>query len=269
VSRIKLVAVDLDGTLLTNGGELTARTIESVRQCREQNVRIVIATTRTPSFVKGICNQLSLNDPVICSTGAEVLAAPEGPVWVCHEIPLSTARAIAAFADAHGWYLSTTVGSHYYWRQRPGQELGAYAANITIVPSNITGVVGEPVRMLAWEPEAIVGIRDLCQQRFPDTCRTEIFYDLEGVARSIVIVAPHADKGTALRLVLNRLGIDPAHVMAIGDNNNDLPMFKVAGTAVAMGNALDTIKHQADIVAPDNDHDGAAWALARYVLAGR
>ncbi len=266
MSSIKLVAIDLDGTLLTTDKSLSARNIDAIKQCAAQDIRIVIATTRGRGYVRRICDLLELHDPIVCSTGAEVLATPIGPVWAYHTIPLAVAQAIVYLADAHDWYLSTTVGTMRYWRQRSGQALGLLEKDVTIVDTNIAGLQGEPVRILAWEPEAIKTIHDRCQQQFSGDCRTEIFYNPQGVADAIAVVAVNADKGTALQLVLEKLKIDPNNMLAIGDNNNDLPMFRVAGTAVAMGNALDNIKQQADHTAPDNDHDGVAWALERYVL---
>jgi hydroxymethylpyrimidine pyrophosphatase-like HAD family hydrolase len=204
---------------------------------------------------------------MICTNGAQVWGSPTGPVWAYHAIPVEVALAIARLADDNGWELSTTVGTTSYWRQRPGQALGPYAPNVTIVAANAEGIVGDPVRILAsHQPEAVEAIRALCRTRFAGQCYAETYYHPDGSVGSLCVSAPGADKGTALRLVLDRLGVDPALTLAIGDNPNDLPMLACAGIGVAMGNATDEVKRCASAVAPSNDEEGVAWALRRFVL---
>ncbi len=229
-------------------------------------MNIVLATTRNPASVVPFCRALGLADPLICTNGAQVWGSPAGPVWAHHAMSLEVTRAIAGHADAHGWELSTTVGSITYWRQRPGQALGPIAPHVTVVPTNADAIVGEPLRFLAHQPEAITQLHALCQARFAQQCRTELFYKADGSRHSLGIFAPQADKGTALALVCDRLGVERENVMAIGDNLNDLPMFPYASLRVAMGNGVDQLKREATAVAPDHDQEGVAWALETFVL---
>jgi hydroxymethylpyrimidine pyrophosphatase-like HAD family hydrolase len=171
--------------------------------------------------------------------------------------------AIARLADRCNWELSTTVGSTTYWRQRAGQALGPIDANTTVVASNTDGIVGDPVRILTWHPEAISHVQSLCQSKFVDECYTEVYYGPDGGIHSLGVFAPKADKGTALELVLDRLDVRPEEVVAIGDNLSDLPMFARVGVSVAMSNAPDRVKEKARIVAPSNDDEGVAWALTQ------
>jgi HAD superfamily hydrolase (TIGR01484 family) len=229
-------------------------------------VHVIVATTRNPDFVGTLCRSLQINDPIICANGAQVWGSPDGPVWAYHCIPQEVALAIAQWADAHNWELSTTIGSMTYWRQRPGQVPGQIAPNRTIVPTNSDGIVGEPVRILAHQLEAIESIRSLCQSRFSNQCHAETYYNPDGTVHSLGILALRADKGTALALVLDRLGAEKERVLAIGDNVNDLAMFPYARVRVAMANAVDEVKQQASVIAPSNDDEGVAWALERFVL---
>ena len=80
---------------------------------------------------------------------------------------------------------------------------------------------------------------------------------------SVSIVAHGSDKGSALRLVAERLGIDMARVMAIGDALADLPMIEAAGVGVAMGQSIPRVRDGADLIAPRNDAGGVAWAVER------
>jgi HAD superfamily hydrolase (TIGR01484 family) len=225
-----------------------------------------LATTRNPDFVRPFCRLLEINDPIICTNGAQVWGSPAGPIWAYYCIPEEVARAIAGLADTHNWELSTTIGSMTYWRQRPGQVAGQIAPDRMIVPTNSDGIVGDPVRILAHQPEAIESIRSLCQSRFSNECRTETYYNPNGTVHSLGIFALCADKGTALALVLDRLAVGKEQVLVIGDNLNDLAMFPYARVRIAMANAVDEVKEHASAVAPSNDDEGVAWALETFVL---
>ncbi len=265
VGHISLVAVDLDGTLLTSAGVLAPRGAESLSRASRAGVRVVLATTRLPASVQGFTRALGIADPVICTNGAKVWGSPDGPVWAHHSIPRRAALAIAELADRHRWEVSTTVDAMTFWRQRPGQPRGQIAPGRTVVGSNREALVGEPVRMLVHQPEAMEAVEALCRTRFPSLCYAETYYKPDGTLYSLGVFALGADKGTALRLVRERLGVEREQVLAIGDNPNDLALFRQAGVCIAMGNALPALKEQADVVAPSNDEEGVAWAV-REVL---
>lgn len=265
---VGLVAVDLDGTLLMSDRSPAPRGSALIAQAAWMGVYVVIATTRMPDYVARLCWALGIDAPMICANGAQVWGAPDGPVWADRVIPRQAALEVARWADEHDCELSTTVGSMTYWRQRPGQPLGSIASNITVVPANVDGIVGDPLRILVSQPEAIEGIHSLCQSKFLDQCYTEVYYEPDGSAHSLGVFALGADKGTALALVCDRLDVAREHVLAIGDNVNDVAMLQRAAVSVAMGNAVEQVKRQASVVAPDNDDEGVAWALERFVLAG-
>lgn len=261
VEGVRLIAVDLDGTLLTSEKALAREGAGLLKEAAREGKRVILATTRNPSSVLPFCRALDLRDPIVCTNGAQVWGSPDGPIWAYHSIPLEGALKIARLADKHHWELSTTIGKTTYWRQRPGQALGPAAANIKVVTSNADAVVGEPVRMMTWQPEAVDGIRQLCRSELASQCYAETFYNPDGTIHALGIFALQANKGTALDLVLERLHLRPHHVMAIGDNMNDLSMFSRARISVAMANAPGEVKRKATIVAPGNDREGVAWAL--------
>ena len=255
-----LVAVHLDGTLLTSDGTLAPLGAGMLKQAAEKGVHVELSTTRNPDYVLPICHLLQINDPIICTNDAQVWGSLDGPVWANHTIPREAALTIARLADAHNWELSTTVGSMTYLRRRPGQTLGPIASNKTVVAANSDAITAEPVRMLVWDPEAIEGIRTLCQT-FTDECYSQTYLNPDESVHSLGVFPLRADKGKGLALVLDRLVVDREKVAAIGDNPNDLPMFRVAGVSVAMGNAPAEVKRKATFVAPSNDDEGVAWAL--------
>lgn len=264
--EIALVALDLDGTLLTSEKTLAPESARLLTQASRRGLSIILASTRNPHSVQPFCQQLEINDPLICANGAWILGTPSGPLWDYQTIPLQAARRIAQFADEHHWELSTSIKGMTYLRQRPGQALGPQTATRTIMPTNESAILDDPTMMLAFEPEASEKIRCLCQSELNDQVRTEAFINPDGTFQSLVICPVNSDKGKALEFVLNRMAIPIERVMAIGDNFVDIPMFRSAGISVAMGNAPEKVKQAATVIAPSNDDEGVAWALGAFKI---
>jgi Cof subfamily protein (haloacid dehalogenase superfamily) len=261
--QIRLVAIDVDGTLLTDKGDLPSRSVMLLREACGNGVHIVISTTRIAPFTDGICREIGTRSPLICANGAEVFAHPGGSVWMRRTIPLDLARRIAALSDEKGWRLWTAFGDHAF---RTGDSKSAQTKMpdfITLVDKNLPAMESEPVSIFAGDPEAISMLSEICAE--DSRCRTDIYYNPEGDPISIGVFEKSADKGTALAYVAGRLGVPRGQTMAIGDNLNDVPMFDHAGVSVAMGNAIPSIKKAARFVAPTNNHGGVAWALEKFL----
>jgi 5-amino-6-(5-phospho-D-ribitylamino)uracil phosphatase len=265
--RISLIAVDLDGTLLLSGTKQPAAEGARLLQlAARQGIRVVLSTARTPNSTREMCIMLGLHDPMICNGGADVWGSPDGPVWAARVIPRNAALVIARYADACNWELSTTIGEMTYWRQRNNQPVGLVAPQRMVLATNADAIVGDPVRMLAFQADAIAGLAGLCAANLGGECRADIFFSAEGRTDSLCIFPAGADKGSALQLVLSQLGIPAEETLAIGDNNVDLPMFAAAGFSVAMGNAPPEVKRHATLVGPRNDEEGVAWALKKFLF---
>jgi len=271
MESISLIAIDLDGTLLTTAKTLAAEGAELLRQAYRRGIYVILTTARNPFSVRLFCRELGIDHPVICSNGAQIWASPDGPAWVDLAMPREIALVIARFADAHNWEIMTTIGLMTYMRQRPGQALGSLSPDRMVVATNADAIVGDPMRFLIFQPDAIEGIGSFCRSTLSGRCSIETWYNADGTLHSMGIFPTRANKGSALAFVTKRLGIDKGQVMAIGDNFVDLPMFRQARVSVAMGNAPDEVKQQATVVAPENDAEGVAWALRLYSneLVGR
>lgn len=266
-SRIALIAVDLDGTLLRSDHTPAPEGVRALAAASERGVAVVISTTRNLDSVRRFASEIGLDQPVICTNGAHILATPDGPTWIRRTIPSDLARALMERADVEGWSLITTVDEITYYRRQGDEPLGGVRPGRTIVACN-AGVLdrGDPIRILNYEPAAIPEICTFLASHFPGHYHLETYLHPDDSVKSIGIYAAGSDKGTALSFVLDRLGLRPAHVMAIGDNPNDLPMFRCAVVRVAMGNATQDVRAAATVMAPTNDAEGVAWAVRRYVL---
>jgi HAD superfamily hydrolase (TIGR01484 family) len=217
--------------------------------------------------VRGFAQQIGLSEPLICTNGAHILGSPTGPVWRYVTIEPDLAGRLAAMADERGWHLLTTVDETTYRRQAAGEPQDSRVGHASVRTNREALSHGMPSRVLSYELAAMPAIRALCSGPFSSCCHLETYFRPDGSVKSLGVFGIGADKGTALDLVLGRLGIARERVMAIGDNPNDLPMFRLAGWRVAMGNATEDVLSAADAIAPHNDANGVAWAVDRYVLS--
>jgi hydroxymethylpyrimidine pyrophosphatase-like HAD family hydrolase len=204
---------------------------------------------------------MGLSDPLICTNGAQLLGSPVGPIWIRHTIPQEVAADIASFSDNNRWSLITTVDDIDYLHPDPSKPSSVTYNGRKIVDRNIDGIVGPPVRILTTHPEAITGLVQYCSEHLPNQVKCVSFKD-----KSLGIFPSGVDKGTSLDELLRRINITKDEVLSIGDDECDLAMIQNSGIFVAMGNASDSIKNKAHSIAPPNDFEGVAWAVAKYVF---
>lgn len=262
--RIRLIAVDLDGTLLTSEGVVAPEGSQLLKTAAHNGVHVILATGRDIYSVRDLCASLEINNPVICTDGAQVYESISGPILTSVSFPREIGLEIAKLADDNRWELSTTVEAVTYWRQRPGQALGPLLPGRVVVANNSDAVTDDLARILVTDLEAVKNIQVLCETKFSERCRIEIYHDLDGEIDGLGIIPPGVNKGNALDSVLHHLRINQSEVMAIGDDLNDMPMFDHARISVAMSNAHEKLKERATVIAPSNDEEGVAWVLTRF-----
>lgn len=266
---VKLIAIDLDDTLLRSDGSICPESAARLREAHQEGVCVVIATSRPLYFVRRVTADLGITDnPVICADGALIMSHPSGEIWQEHTIPHDIATAITSHADENNGELTMVVKGKTFYRQRPGQKIGMMEEGRYVVQSNQAMIEdGDPIRLLIHDSETIRDVASYIEERgYTSQVTIQYYYDLDGEIRSMGVFLQSASKGNALAYVCNRLGISLEETLAIGDGNNDISMFKVAGISVAMGNALEDIKQQADFITASNDACGVAEAIQKYVL---
>lgn len=264
MGRIRLVALDIDGTLLTSANRLSPAVAAAVRAVDERGVAVALATGRWYESARRWAERLGLAAPIISHNGARITCPDQDEDLLRLTLPLEPARALAAFMDERGIDGSLTVGPHTYMRPRPGLDPARLPAEIRLVTAFAPRVTEPPLSLLVFDPEGITALPAAFQDRFRDSLRFTV-NRTSGTADHLTVHHPEVDKGRALARVCAHLGVPPDQTLAIGDAESDTAMFAVAGLAVAMGNATDAVKARATVVAPANDEDGVAWAL-RHLL---
>ena len=264
---IKLVALDLDGTLLGPGFKIGEADQQAIADARRAGVHVIINTTRWFELAELTAKRLGLTSPLVVHNGAHIRAAG-AEVDVLHlPIPEDASRDIASFCDARGWESYTSVNGVTYMRTRyevsidptrlpKGMQLAKLHAPFVTAPA--TGI-------LAFGEDAVAELKETFEPKYPGMLAFPAGWS-ESQTPYVTVTVAGVDKGTGLRVVCDWLAIGLDEAMAVGDAHPDVDMFDVAGVGIAMGNATDDVKALADAVAPANDAGGVAWAIRRFVL---
>lgn len=263
-NRIGLVAIDVDGTLLDTHHAAVPENVAALADAVRAGIVVVLASSRAPMALRSVlAHHPSMYGPAIACQGAMIgRASPDGEWLMLEEHPLEllTARKVLDVAVQYGATVNWYARSEWFVHAMTSAAIEE-ARIVGFRPSvvNLAALTARPHKILL-----------LCDANAQSACVAELStLDLSvEVSKSgyVEIVARGVDKGRALHQLAVSLGLAPCEVAAIGDGENDISMFRVAGTAIAMGNAAPKVASAASYVCPTNDEAGVADALRRWVL---
>lgn len=263
---VELVAIDLDGTLLTSGKAVTTRSQRVIRALVNQGVKVIIASARPPRSIANTYKLLGLNTCVVCYNGALIYDPPVKEVLFHRQIAEALAQEVIDLARQTYPDVAVSVEVLDHW----------YTDGITTEYETETSRQFKPDRLGpidTWLDQDVTKILLLG----PAPHITEIRTKLKRMCRSrlattqsephlLQIMSAGVSKGTAFRFVCDYYNVPTQRTIAIGDAPNDLDMLKQAGVGVAMASAPEPVKRAADYVTAHNDDDGVAEALERFAL---
>jgi Cof subfamily protein (haloacid dehalogenase superfamily) len=262
---IRLLVSDVDGTMVTTDKTLLPATIAAAHRLRAAGIHLALVSSRPPRGMMFLQEELGLTGPLGGFNGGTILAGdgsvieenrvPEEPVRIT--LDLLAQRGVGAWLFADNQWLIKDPNGDY-------------------VPKERRTVRFEPTVVSDFEPYVarcgkVVG----ASSKFDvlAECESELHTLLHGTATAhrsqkyyLDLTHPAADKGTALQAIAKWYGFDPAEVACIGDMTKDVPMFRVAGLSIAMGNAPPAVAAEAMAHTGPNDTDGWAEAIDRLVL---
>ncbi len=265
MTHFKVIATDLDGTLLNEAHQLTPRTERALKAAMRLGVQVIVATGKTPRGSTGPVRQLGLTTPGAYSQGL-VLANADGSIRQQIEMDRTTARTVAAFAETRGFPLAAYSGPDIL-SARPSSLVDFMMAHHEPEPVWIgplsAAVETRPVNKLVMQvrPEEMAAVRVALADHVDGQATL-----VPSGTQVLEVLPPGTSKGAGVARLLDELGIDPRHVIAFGDAENDIEMLRLAGLGVAMGNASQVVKDAADVVTASNEEDGVAQAVERFIL---
>jgi Cof subfamily protein (haloacid dehalogenase superfamily) len=266
---VKLVAIDIDGTLLDSNRRITPKVKETLKRANEQGIYIVLCTGRPLPGVTEQLTELELygdNDYVITYNGSLVQATKSKEIISQYTLSYDDFLNIELMSRKVGVHLHTIDSEAIYTANRDIGKYTVHEASLVNMPlkyrtvDEMTPDMSIIKMMMIDEPEildnAIAQLPASFVEKYTTVKSTDFYYE---------ILNKEASKGNALAKLGEHLGVKQAEIMAIGDNENDLSMIEYAGIGVAMGNATDNIKKAADIQTLSNDEDGVAEVLLNYL----
>ncbi|WP_221076610.1 sugar-phosphatase [Agarivorans aestuarii] len=267
---IKLIALDMDGTLLNDEKKITPRTYQAIQQAKQAGVKVVLASGRPLEGLRPYLEQLELTseqDFVISYNGSLVQRVGSGEIIHKTTLNGSDGTQLAKVAEQLGVFIHAFSAEHGLITQQHNPW--------TDIESSINGMDVSEVNFASLQAnDALTKIMFVAEESILDKAIANLPAELRK-QYTVVRSAPffleflHRDsnKGVGVEQLANILGLNASEVMCAGDADNDRHMLQYAGLAVAMANADPEIKAMANYIAPSNKEDGVAVAIEENVLS--
>jgi Cof subfamily protein (haloacid dehalogenase superfamily) len=264
---IRLVALDLDGTLVGKDLAIRPRVKEAIGRARERGVAVTLVTGRMFAATKPFADALGLDGCVVCYQGAAIFDVRSGAVLAQTPVRQDVTRESFAWADAHGVHAQGYDGDVLYV-----QQINRFSERYTALAKVEPVVVPSLAAYFADRPSLKIVFVDTAERAAQHLAAIapllgERAYITRSNADFVEILDPGVNKGKALAFVAERFGASLEQTLAVGDAWNDLPLLEAAGIGVAMGSGPPELLERADAVVADVAGDGVAEAIERFVLA--
>lgn len=249
MGNYRLIALDMDGTLLNDRQEISERNTAAIRKALDAGVTVCLSTGRGIQNVLPYTDLLQLSTPMITVNGSEIWHRP-GSLYKRTEMDAAVVRRLRALAlESDVWYWAYAVDGIYNRERWTASEEEADAKQWLKF-----GYYSENERLLAEIRDTVSAWGGL---EMTNSSEQNIELNPLGIS-----------KGAALRELCGLLGIETSQAIAMGDSLNDLSMIREAGLGVAMGNAQQAVKDAADAVTLHHNKDGVAHIIELYALGG-
>ena len=258
---IRLLSVDVDGTITNGRNQVTQATADALRRAAAAGVIVTLNTGRNLCESQMVLDRVPEIRYLMGCTGAFLMDVQQHEARQVNAIFRKYDTLIGIFYDDLVCNQADEIGQ--FTRFYPAEIKSVFDTH-TVVPSLTAtraareGGVDKFYVVFADAAAQQAALREI--EPLPVFVTSAAFIDIE-------VMAQDANKGAILLELAERLNIRPEEILAIGDSENDVAMLQTAGVGVAMGNAKEHVREIADVVAPDNEHDGVAWTVER-VLRG-
>jgi len=263
---IQLVALDIDGTLMSDDLLISPRVRRAIAAAQESRVVVTLATGRMFDFVTPFARDLDIIAPLICYQGGLIQTSDSDVPLYRATMEPALVREVLEWQAQRGTRLVLYAGDDVFLTERrhPDTFYHYMLGERLVWVDDLSAVLErhEPIKFIVFvEPCEADSIKIELQRRFEG--RMELTRSHEIVVEGN---PPGVSKGDALRRLAAHLDIPQTEVMAIGDQDNDILMVAWAGVGVAMGNGSPAVKAAADWIAPPLEEDGVAAAIEHFVL---
>jgi hypothetical protein len=273
----KLVAIDIDGTLLDSRAELRPAARQALRDAVEAGIRVVLCTGRRYRTALPIAQDLDLGLPIICHSGALVKDTATHHTQFANPLGDGDLQALLAALADFGLTPMAYTDSYeqgvdfFVERDAPltryhEDYLAKNEGSFRLVASLRREVPAPVLQVCTFgELDELRAIRPQLRERLAGRTTCHLLSSAQYLGYFLEFQHGSASKWAALLALTRSCGLSAAEVVAIGDDENDISMLRAAGLGVAMGNAADPVKSAADLVAASNDEDGVARVIEELI----
>lgn len=268
---IRLIATDLDGTLLDYRGEMVPENIGAIRAAQEMGVTVAIATGRFPENAYLKILDSGLTCPIMGENGASIVDEQLRPLSMHAMDPEAARRTLEIIRDfgadsyifGYKVICTTRIDAHHHSELSQGDRIGKLGIRYVHGMDAAEEMVRGPVhKFYICDNVPLEPIRRAIKE-IPNVAVTR------SAQFNVEVMAKGVDKGSGLKELAALLGVPMAQTMALGDHDNDAPMLKAAGWGVAMENGSEKAKKAARFITADCREGGFARAVEKYVLNER
>jgi hypothetical protein len=268
MSPFRLLAIDIDGTLVNSRDELTPATRDALIRAGRAGIQVVLATGRRYSRTLHLIEPLGIAVPLVTASGALVKDPRDHRTLFCAEFDAGVLPSALQTIAAAGFEPVVCADTYHdgfdFYRAREevaGAELAEYVRLNPgcgrlwptlehSPPANVFAAFSMGTKM------QMLGLETLLHERLPGKLSTHVLRSPKYTG-FMCEVAPHGvTKWSAICRLAHDWGYSDEEICAVGDDVNDIPMIRAAGLGIAMGNALPEVKAAADRIAPSHDEDG-------------
>jgi Cof subfamily protein (haloacid dehalogenase superfamily) len=263
---IELLLADVDGTLVTKDKVLTERAVKAVHGLKQKGIKFAITSGRPPQGMKMLLEKLQLETPIAGFNGGMFVNPDLSPIED-KRLPKDIAKNVVDILLENkldcwiyygaDWYLRDTRAPHAEREQRTVQFAPKVTDDLYGLLDNVVKIVG-----VSDDLDLVAATEKKVQQAVKDNAtaaRSQPYY--------LDVTHKDANKGAVLAFLAKRYGIDPQAIATIGDQPNDLMMFKPSGFSIAMGNSPQEVKDQANETTDSCEDEGFAKAVEKYLLS--
>lgn len=262
--RCKLIAVDLDGTLLDDNKRIPAANAEALKRAHARGIHIVMATGRPPRATNWVFKELGIEGLVLGSGGACIERYPSGEILCEEHLDTTAVRDFTLYCRERGYFIFCMKGSDYFYEgEGPAADyIRAYmkydGGRVDLADGGLSFNKGDLLVPNAADTERVTAeLKSLLAGRAAPVMADKDIIDINPFG---------VDKGTGLARLCELLKIYISETAAFGDTDNDVEMIAAAGLGVCMANGMPASLACADLVAPSNNNAGVAAVINEYIL---
>lgn len=267
---IKLITIDVDGTLVTPLKRLTKENIAAIERAKNAGIHIALVSGRPFHSMVDLNKRLGLDKKghfTICQNGSYVFDNfSQKPMFGTFQSPSDLVK-VAKLLENYGLDISAMDGENFYSNKKRANIYTKIDAKIHKMPIKIVDYENLP-EDIEFGRFMVLGSKGEIK-RFVENMPDEIknnYYPVQTAPFLVEIMNKNTNKGYAISQMADKLGYKMEEVMAIGNEKNDIPMLEAAGFAVAMGNAVDELKKHADYITKSNLKSGVGHAIEMLLI---